>query len=56
MLILLLYSLIKHLYSLHRVLDVYKRQLKEILRSVGESEADMEKQFAEYEKDAPEKI
>jgi len=30
--------------------------LKEILRSVGESEADMEKQFAEYEKDAPEKI
>ena len=29
--------------------------LKEILRSVGESEADMEKQFAEYEKDAPEK-
>lgn len=30
--------------------------LKEILRSVGESEVDMEKQFAEYEKDAPEKI
>lgn len=30
--------------------------LKEILRSVGESEPDMEKQFAEYEKGAPEKI
>lgn len=30
--------------------------LKEILRSVGESEADMEKQFAEYENGAPEKI
>lgn len=30
--------------------------LKEILRSVGESEVDMEKQFAEYEKNAPEKI
>lgn len=30
--------------------------LKEILRSVGESESDMEKQFAEYEKGAPAKI
>lgn len=30
--------------------------LKEILRSIGESEADMEKQFAEYENGAPEKI
>lgn len=30
--------------------------LKEILRSIGESEAAMEEQFAEYEKNAPENI